>query len=127
MPAGPYAVQNLTLDTVAAPTPISDFSLVQVFSGDTFINDGATFLWVKVGATATVVTVAKGPASSAIPLGLGPIPITDYVTASLTINREYLLGPFAPARFNTASGTVVVNYSSTTAVFAGAVKLVPIA
>ena len=124
-----YSVDNLTISA----TPSDDGSnFIQVASGDVFPNDGLTFLWVKASAAITGVTITvPSQISTAAPTGLGPIPIAAYTFNPVnTTLREYLIGPFAPTRFNNSSGQVTVNYTGTVSsgvVMAKAVKFTPIA
>jgi len=100
---------DLTGDSKAYVTPAS---------GDTFANDGNTFLHVKNAnaGTCTVTIASQKPCDQG---GTHP----NVVVVAATTGDE-MIGPFNPARFNDASGNVVVTtYSVTTSVSVAAVRL----
>jgi hypothetical protein len=83
--------------------------------GDTFVNDGDTFLHVFNGGGGSInVTIA--PAGSVNGIGF-----EDQVVA-VAAGANKMIGPFDPAIFNGASG-VSVSYSGVTSVTVAAIKL----
>ncbi len=83
--------------------------------GDEFPNDGDIFLHIKVGATATTITVASPTAcdqGGTHPLTIGPL-----------TSQERMVGPFPPKRFNATDGNVDVTYSQVVGVTVAAVKM----
>ena len=118
-----YPVTSMSVFT--SPLSKSTYVIGPVSTtGDTFPNDGLTFLWIDV-VTATTVTVKAKGTSPATPTGLGPIAITDFATSSLAVG-QYVLGPFAPGRFNDTSGNVEVQWGVTTSNSVAAIRFVPI-
>lgn len=83
-------------------------------SGDTFVNDGATFLHVKNGSAGSInVTVNS---QRTCDQGFDH----DEVVA-VGAGAEKMIGPFRTDRFNdTTTGAVAVSYSATTTVTVGA-------
>lgn len=119
-----YTVENLTI----AGIPLDDAtSFTPVSSSDTFVNDGVTFLWIKAANTVTANLIAvTGFVVAATPPGLGPITLGNYsFTPVAGVVKEWLLGPFAPGRFNN-NGLVTVTYTNINGLSAKAVRLVPI-
>lgn len=122
-----YTVENLSILT----SPLDDStSFGPVPASDTFANDGVTFFWVKAAATTGAVTLTfpNSGASSVTPPGFGPIQISIYTfNIPNSTTKQYLFGPFAPSRFNNASGQVTVQASATgVGVTAKAVRFTPI-
>jgi hypothetical protein len=97
--------------TLAGTTPTYAAATVS----DTFANDGRTFLHVKVGATATNVTI-----NSVTPCNQGED--HDIVLSGLA-NTERIIGPFPTSRFNDTTGMVTVTYSQVTGVTAAVVRV----
>lgn len=86
-------------------------------SGDTFANDGRTFLHVKNGGASSItVTIdSKKPCDQGFDHDL---------TITIPAGGERLIGPFSPDRFNDAvTKKTSVSYSSVTSVTVAALKL----
>lgn len=84
--------------------------------GDTFDNDGATYLHVKNGgAGAITVTI-----NSQKPCDQG---FDHDITVNVPAGGERIIGPFPRDRFNNDSGEVAVSYSGVTSVTVAAVKM----
>lgn len=83
--------------------------------GDTFANDGKTYLHVKnAGAAAVTATV-----NSIKPCDQG----SDHdAVVSVPAGGERLIGPFPPGRFNDPNGAAAVTYSDVTSVTVAAVR-----
>lgn len=76
-------------------------------AGDTFINNGRTFIKVTdTGTTAPVVTIA-----SRVTCSRGS---THNVAVTVASGTERFIGPFPMDRFNDADGKVSVTYSAVT-------------
>lgn len=102
---------DLTGDSKAYVTPAS---------GDTFANDGRTFLHVKnANASPSVVTI-----NSIRPCDQG-VDHDIAVTVAATTGDE-MIGPFPPSRFNDSSGNVTVTTYSVTATVSVAAIRVPV-
>lgn len=72
--------------------------------GNTFANDGRTFLYLSnPGASTAVVTVATGAS-------VGGFAVADQ-TITLLTTVEKIAGPFDPALFNDANGLVTITFS----------------
>lgn len=85
--------------------------------GDTFANDGRTFLLVK-NANASTRTVTADAVASLDKPGFGTVPISDSVLTvpgSGTNGGLTMWGPFPPERFNNSSGAVALTYSDSAA------------
>ena len=84
-------------------------------AGDTFVNNGSTFIYVKNGDTAdhTVTVVGEGKCSFGYLHDLAVVVPTG---------SEKMIGPFLPARFNTAQGKVVLSYDAVTSMTIAVLK-----
>jgi hypothetical protein len=83
--------------------------------GDTFSNDGRTFLHVKNGGgSAITVTI-----DSVAPCNYG---FDHDLQVTVNAGAEQIIGPFEPKRFNT-DGKVSVSYSDVTSVTVAAFRL----
>lgn len=83
--------------------------------GDTFANDGRTFLWVQnAGSGSVTVTISS---QTACTLG------STHDKTAVVANGEVpvLIGPFPPDRFNNSAGSVEVAYTDDTSVTIAAV------
>jgi hypothetical protein len=103
-----------------APQAVSQTGLTPVYtavnSSDTFVGGDNIFLHVKVGGTASTVTIASptttfcalGASGTAHQISVGPLTST-----------ERMIGPMTPGRFNDPStGVATVSYSAVTGVTA---------
>jgi hypothetical protein len=82
--------------------------------GDTFKNNGNTYLCVKNGG------------GSAVTVTIDSIVLSNYgtdvdIAVSVPASEERLIGPFNKARFNNAVDIVNVTYSAITSVTVGAI------
>lgn len=86
-------------------------------TGDSFPNDGNTFLVVKNGgASAITVTIAT-------PAKVWGIDIAE-LSISVGAGATMFIGPFPEPVFNDANGRVNVSYSAVTSVSVGAFALI---
>lgn len=95
-------------------------------TNDTFPNDGLTFLFFtnNGGSNGTVTPVSQ---TNLAPPGFGVIAAVTDPQFTITAGTSRLVGPFAPARFNNASGQVTLTYGGTlTNVRVAAVRFTPI-
>jgi hypothetical protein len=84
--------------------------------GDTFDNDGRTFLWVKdTGTTAPTVTIA-------IQKTVDGQSVTGR-TVAVESGEERLIGPFPPTEYNNSDDEVEISYDDETDVTVAAVRL----
>lgn len=84
-------------------------------AGDTFLNDGQTYLFVKnAGASSINVTV-----TAVTQCNHGSL---HNVVVAVPAGAEVQIGKFDPARFNNASGLVSVSYSAVTSVTVAVVR-----
>lgn len=75
--------------------------------GDTFKNDGKTFLYIRNDSAGSItLTLSATPT----PAGLTITPPTIVVAATSTV----LAGPFDPAYMNDANGNISITYSGVT-------------
>lgn len=84
--------------------------------GDTFVNDGRTFLWVK-NADVDAMNVTINSLDNC-DQGFDHDPAVEVTNA-----EERLIGPFPTGRFNDSSGQVSVTYDDETSVTVAVVKL----
>lgn len=86
--------------------------------GDTFANNGKTFLHVKNGdgsdKTVTLTSQVSDP-----PAGTAAANIAVTVTAG----EERMIGPISQQGFNNSNGDVAVTYSAVTSVTVAAISL----
>lgn len=77
--------------------------------GDTFRNDGKTFLYIRNDSVSSItVTLSATPT----PAGLTITP----PTISVANNSTVFAGPFDPAYMNDANGNISITYSAVTSV-----------
>lgn len=96
-----------------------------VADGDTFPNDGNTFLQFENGnASSRTLTV---PANDAYSPGFGTIatPDTTYsIPGSGTNGGKCMIGPFPPDRFNDpATGRATMNFSAVTGLTVAVIRM----
>lgn len=84
--------------------------------GDTFANNGRTYIHVK-NASASAVTVTI---DSIAPCNQG---FDHNLTVSVPAAGERIIGTFDPARFNNDSSITTVTYSAATSVTVAAITL----
>jgi len=91
--------------------------------GDTFPNDGTTFLYVDNQSGGDLeLTFASMRATAAVP-GFGSL-LSGNVVVDVTAGTTRLIGPFPVTRFNNGAGQVQVTYEGVTTLFVAAVRLV---
>lgn len=88
-------------------------------SGDSFVNNGQTKLFVKNGATDLKLTI-KTQKDSLVVDGYGNIDLTDEVL-TIAENTEQIIGFFPVARFNTVEGFVEIEYDDASNVEIGVI------
>lgn len=103
-------VQTLTL-TGVAPTYNAAAA-----GGDTFVNNGKTFLHVKNTGASTTVTVDSVTACNQ---GSDH----DSVTTVPATTGDRMIGPFEMSRFNSGTGTAAITYSQVTGITVAVVSL----
>jgi hypothetical protein len=85
--------------------------------GDTFVNDGETYLEVKnAGGSGITVTVS---AQSACNQGT----LHDSVTTVPATTGDRVIGPFNTTRFNNSAGSCSITYSGVTSVTVAVVSV----
>ncbi len=109
----------MSLITVQSLTTLS---LVATFTaaatGQEFVNNGHTFLYIKNSVAATNCMTITSQVSP-IPKGLVAINVTVDVTAS----GEKMVGFFDPGAYNNSSGHVAVNYTTHTGLTIAAISV----
>jgi len=108
----------------AAATPVSVESIILTgltptmnaassdTDGNTFVNDGRTFVYIDNGYTGTIT------ATFITPLTVNGLAVADQTVAVAT-GANAAVGPFLPETFNTSSGKCQVTWSGTTTVTFG--------
>ena len=115
------ARSSLTVQTTAASgIVLAAAAAVDGSNGNEFANDGRTFIEVTKGAassiTATFVT------NGTYNVGAVAYPISDLAVV-LASSTTKAMGPFDKTLFDSASGTVEINWSSGTSVTARVISL----
>jgi hypothetical protein len=105
----------ITIQTFNLTTGLTPTFAAATAGGDTFLNDGQTFLVVKNTGVTTNITVTAPNA----PGGL-TFTYPSYTIPATT--GERWCGPYDPTLFN-SSGAVTVNYAQVTGITVGAFKL----
>jgi hypothetical protein len=105
----------LTVNQISA-TGLTDALVAAAGGGDTFVNDGRTFLEVLNGSGGSINVTFTTPAL------VQGIAVSDPVVAVGAGVRKKI-GPFPTELFNDANGAVGVAYSAVTTVTVGAFKL----
>lgn len=109
---------NLTTTTIS-----SDFTpslVAATVSGDTFVNDGNTFLVVTNGGGAPItVTITVQKPNFKVP-DLGTVTFANVVVSVTNATTKWIAVPKGP--YNNASNRVSVTYSAVTSVTVGAFK-----
>jgi hypothetical protein len=95
----------LTVQTVAKTGTTPTYAAAAA-AGDTFANNGRTFLVVKNANVAATRTVTI---NSLVNCNQG---FDHDVAVVVAISSEEWIGPFEPSRFNNSSGSVSATYSS---------------
>lgn len=86
--------------------------------GDSFTNNGSTFLYVKNGG-AGAVTVTIDSQYAPLPVGTAQ----SNVSVSVDASGEAMIGPLPTRSFNDGDGLAQVTYSGVTSVTVAAIKL----
>lgn len=81
--------------------------------GDTFENSGRELLYVENGDASSHTVTVTAQKSSFEDEAHGDVDLSD-AQVSVPAGEFRLIGPFAPAAFNNASGNAAVSYSSET-------------
>lgn len=84
--------------------------------GDTFDNDGKTYLHVKNGGAGSITVTINSQKQC-------DQGFDHDLTVNINAGAEALIGPFPPDRFNDDNGEVNVSYSGTTSVTVAAFRL----
>lgn len=83
--------------------------------GDSFANNGRTFIHVKNGGAASITVTVDSQQSCSQGF--------DHdVAVAVPAGAERMIGPFNQARFNDANGNVLVFYSAVTSVTVAAIN-----
>lgn len=106
------------------PQPVTQAGMTPTYTAvnasDTFVGGDSIFLHVKVGGTASTVTIASptttfcnlGAAGTAHQISVGPLTST-----------ERMIGPITAGRFNDpVTGVATVSYSAVTGVTAALIQ-----
>ena len=110
----------LTVTTIDENAPVANIATSAVSAsagGDTAVNNGNMFLYVKNGSASSVtVTVTPNTTTYAVPGGLGVVTVSA-VTDVIPASDEGILGPFPVGPFNNGgNGQISITYSSATSV-----------
>jgi hypothetical protein len=104
-------IQNVVLGTSLTPS----FAAAEV-GGDTFVNNGNTFLYAKNGSGGDITVTVDS--LQACDQG------HDHNDATVVpAGSEEMIGPFPVHRFNSAAGSASITYSGVTSLTIAAIKL----
>lgn len=106
----------LTVQNVAR-TGLAPTYAAAAGGGDTFVNDGQTFVHVKNGGGSSVNVTVDSTAPATV--GLAQSDVVVAVPAS----GERMIGPFPPNAFDDVNGSTAIAYSAVTSVTVAAVRL----
>lgn len=110
----------LTVQDISQTGVAGTLAAATATTGDTFVNDGKTFIEVYNAAVASINVTIK----SQVPCNLSSLhDLVVPVAGSGTASERKKIGPFEPSRFNDATGKVTVICSSATTVTIGAFSL----
>lgn len=104
-------VQNVSLDG------LKPSFVAAAEDGDTFVNNGRTFLHVKNEDTVDVRTVTI---NSLVDCNQGH---DHNIEVEIPKEEERIIGPFSPSRFNSNTGVVSVTYDDHSDVTVAAISL----
>ena len=99
----PVSVENIVLTGLTPPTMTIASSDAD---GNTFVNDGRTFLYISNAYTATLTVTVVTPRT------VNGLDVDD-LTVSVTADNDYsAIGPFLPETFNNSSGKCQVTWAT---------------
>lgn len=105
---------NLTTQTISSSAGTVLTKANCASGGDSFANDGHTFLSItNAHATDSRTVTIDAKASANVP-GLGNITLADTVV-TVAAQTTKLIGPFPRGRFNNDQGKVALTYSNSAA------------
>lgn len=106
----------LTVQTIATTGLAATFAAAAT-AGDTFLNNGRTFFYVK---NANVTTARTVTINSLVPCNQG----SDHdLVVSVAASTNMMIGPFEQSRFNSSAGVVSATYSAETDLTVAAISL----
>lgn len=108
------ARSELTVQTIVK-TGLADTYAAANVDGNSFDNDGNTFLHVKNAGVGSITVTIQTPGT------VDDLAVSDR-TVTVANGAEKMIGPFPPGIYN-QSGEVYVDYSGVTSVTVGAFKL----
>lgn len=111
-----FTVETLAEDVLAATYNTADAG------GDSFTNDGRTFIHVKNGdASGITVTVTAQRTSGAVE-DMGVLAKSD-ATGAVAANGDAFFGPFPVRAFNDGAGKAAIGYSAVTSVTVAIIRM----
>lgn len=108
------AYTALTVQTITRSGTVVTLAAANA-GGNTFANDGNTYLHVKNGSASPITVTIDFPGT------VDDLVVTDRAV-TVTNATEKVIGPFPPGLYNTA-GEVYVTYSAVTTITVGAFKM----
>jgi hypothetical protein len=106
----------LTVQKIALAASLTPTFASAAAAGDTFVNDGRTFVYAK-NASGSAITITV---DSLVNCSQGH---DHNITITVPGNSEELCGPFPPSRFNSAANAVAMTYSAHTDLTVAAISL----
>lgn len=110
---------QLTPTKLALPSTLHTL-VAAAGGGDTFPNDGRTWVHVKNGG-GSPITVTFDDVGSSTPIGAEQF--DPDVAVTVAAGAERICGPFPTERFGGETGLVAITYSGVTSVTVGAYRL----
>jgi hypothetical protein len=89
--------------------------------GDTFANEGRTFLHIANASGADITVTFAAQVTSTTKPGFGTLTASNQAV-TVTAGENRLIGFFEPAIFNNSSGAVAVSYSAVNSVTVAAIR-----
>lgn len=108
----------LTIQTITRTSVLPAYAAA-ASGGDTFANDGSTFIHAKNANVSVTRTLTFASTQTNVPAGTT---VTN-VTVIIATSSEEMIGPFPKAAFDNSSGAVAITYDDETDVTLGAFKL----
>lgn len=110
---------------ILTPQPLTTQGIEPTFhgasaGGDSFLNDGNTYIHIKNGHSGPQ-TVTLTSIDSARTTTLGEFPLAD-LEIVVPDDEERIAGPFPQTRFNDANGRVSMTYSGVTALTVAVIR-----
>jgi hypothetical protein len=106
----------LTVQTASLGTSLTPTFAAAAAGGDTFANNGRTFLYVKNGSGAPITVTVN----SLVSCNFG---VDHDITITVPAGSEEMSGKFPVNRFNSSAGSASITYSDVTSLTIAAISI----